>query len=374
MRVTMLSKALVVGAYQKKLQQLALCSDLELTAIVPPSWRDGSREQTIERLPAANYRLLVTPIAFNGKYHLHYYPQLPRLLAHLRPDVLHIDEEPYNLATFLALRAGRRAGARTLFFSWQNLHRDYPLPFRLMEHYAYRHADAAIAGTSSAADVLRDKGYAGELAVIPQFGVDPDVFSPHPSAEPRPFTIGYAGRLVEEKGLRVLLEALGQLRGSWRLAVRGSGPLRDAIEAWFASRAMTERLDLADHVPSTQMPAFLNALDLLVLPSLTRPNWKEQFGRVLVEAMACGVAVVGSDSGEIPAVIAEAGLAFPEGQAEALAALLAELRADPARRRAMARAGQARVKAHFTQARVAAQTIALYRRMLGVAPTEACLP
>ncbi len=364
MRVVMLSKALVVGAYQLKLRELAARPGVELTAVVPPSWRDGRHTQPLERVPASGYRLVVTPIAWNGRFHLHYYPYLPRLLRHLRPDVLHIDEEPYNLATFLALRAGRRVGARTLFFSWQNLRRDYPPPFRWLERYAYSHADAAIAGTEAAAAVLRDKGYAGELAVIPQFGVDPEEFAPHPPEGSHPFTIGYAGRLVEDKGLRVLLDALGMLQGSWRLAVRGSGPLHNEIVDWFAERSLSDRLDLAEHVPSSEMPAFMNSLDLLVLPSLTRPNWKEQFGRVLVEAMACGVAVVGSDSGEIPEVIGEGGRIFREGQPEALAALIAELRVDAPRRRSLGRAGRERVLARYTQARIAAQTVALYERML----------
>ena len=71
-------------------------------------------------------------------------------------------------------------------------------------------------------------------------------------------------------------------------------------------------------MPSTEVPAVLRALDVLVLPSLTTPSWKEQFGRVLQEAMACAIPVVGSDSGEIPHVIGDAGLVTPEGDAAAL--------------------------------------------------------
>ena len=76
------------------------------------------------------------------------------------------------------------------------------------------------------------------------------------------------------------------------------------------------------------MPAAAERLDCLALPSLTRPNWKEQFGRVLVEAMACQVPVVGSDSGEIPNLVGDAGLIVPEGDAAALAAALRRLRDD----------------------------------------------
>jgi len=364
-RVAILSKALVVGAYQTKLQEIAARGDLDLVAIVPPAWRDGARLQRLELLPSPLFLLLTTPFASNGRFHWHWYPRLPRLLADLRPDLLHIDEEPYNLATYLALRAARRVGARTLFFSWQNIRRDYPLPFRLMERYCYTHADAAIAGTPAAAEVLRAKGYVGTLAVIPQFGVDPAAFCPRPHPPTPGWTVGYAGRLVEEKGLHVLLAALERLGGDWRLAIAGSGPLREEILEWSARRGYVARLDLRQHVPSREMPAFLAALDALVLPSLTRPNWKEQFGRVLVEAMACGVPVVGSDSGEIPAVVGDAGLIFREGDADALAALLDRLRRSSDLQRDLAAAGRQRVLAHYTQARIAEQTVDLYRRVLG---------
>jgi glycosyltransferase involved in cell wall biosynthesis len=112
------------------------------------------------------------------------------------------------------------------------------------------------------------------------------------------------------------------------------------------------------------MPAHLRRLHALVLPSLTRPNWKEQFGRVLIEAMACGVPVVGSDSGEIPNVIGEAGLVFPEGDAEALRAALARLRDDRDLWGHLAVAGRARVLAEFTHAQVAQKTYRVYREML----------
>jgi len=101
----------------------------------------------------------------------------------------------------------------------------------------------------------------------------------------------------------------------------------------------------------------------LVLPSVSRLNWVEQFGRVLIEAMACGVPVAGSNCGEIPHVIGDAGLVFPEGEAGALADALAALASDPARRAALAERGRARVLAQFTQAQVAATTARVYREM-----------
>jgi glycosyltransferase involved in cell wall biosynthesis len=87
----------------------------------------------------------------------------------------------------------------------------------------------------------------------------------------------------------------------------------------------------------------MSCCDALVLPSLTTPRWKEQFGRVLPEAMACGVPVIGSTSGNIPAMIGDAGIVVPEGDAGAVAAALRSLEESPERHARLAAAGRRRV-------------------------------
>jgi glycosyltransferase involved in cell wall biosynthesis len=292
---------------------------------------------------------------------------LPRLLAQLEPDLCHIDEEPYNLATYLALRAARRVGPSTVCFAWQNLNRRYPPPFRWIEQYVYARVDGAIAGNHAAGQVSRDKGYRGPLAVIPQFGVDPDLFLPPASTRPadRPFTIGYAGRLVEEKGLLVLVEALSRLPGAWHMRFFGDGPLGPELKARLAAMGLADQVSWVPRIPSQEMPGVLATLDVVVLPSLTRPNWMEQFGRILIEAMSCGTPVVGSDSGEIPHVIGDGGLVVPENDPQALAEALARLRDDPALRHTLGLRGRARVLAHYTQAQIARDTCAFYRQIAG---------
>jgi glycosyltransferase involved in cell wall biosynthesis len=366
MRILMVSKACVVGIYQRKLEEMARLPDVELSLIVPPGWRDSSGELRLERAYVEGYRMWVDPIRFNGNFHLYYFPTLARRLRDVRPDIVHIDEEPYNLATWHALWLARRAGARTLFFSWQNIRRDYPLPFSIGERWALNAVDYAIVGTDSAAEVWRAKGYRGPLAVIPQFGVDPTMFQPaQKRAAGRGFVIGYAGRLVPEKGVDLLIRALAQLPGMWRLEVIGQGPEREPLERLARSLNLWERVSFTDQVPSTRMAAFYRELDVLVVPSRTKPNWKEQFGRVIVEAMACGVPVVGSNSGAIPGVIGDGGLIFPEDDAAALLDCLRTLMQDETLRCRLAEKGRARVLENYTHAQIAARTVAVYRAMLG---------
>ena len=282
------------------------------------------------------------------------------------PDLVHVDEEPYNLATFLAIRAARQMGARSLFFTWQNLPRQYPPPFSWIEREVYRQAPRAIAGNAEAAEVLRHKGYRGGIDVIPQFGVDPELFSPERRGDRpagKPFTVGYLGRLVEEKGLPLLLEAVAALPGEWRLELYGHGPRQSELIARSRELGIAGRVLIRAPVPSRQVPELLRSFDTLVLPSRTLPRWKEQFGRVLVEAMACGVPVVGSTSGEIPNVIGEAGLHFVEGDAAALRARLAELQGSERRRAELGARGRVRVLERFTHEKIGRQTVQVYRAM-----------
>lgn len=363
MRVSMLSKACIVGIYQRKLEAIAR-QGVELTALVPPSWQDERGEQALERSYTEGYRLRTIPIRFNGSYHLHHYPTLGAQLRAARPDIVHIDEEPYNLATWQALYQARRLNAKSLFFSWQNIERSYPPPFNWGEAWVFRQVDYALAGTEDAADVIRAKGYEGPMAVIPQFGTDGGLFQPASSRRQRPFTIGFVGRIVPQKGVEILLRAVPRLQGDWRLRLVGSGSARDKMETLVQSLGIRDKVQFLGQLPSPALPAEYHQMDALVLPSLTASNWKEQFGRVLVEAMASGVPVIGSDSGAIPTVIGTAGLIVPEGDVGRLAQAMQAMMDQPQLRQTLRRRGQARFHAHFTHERIAKATVEVYRAML----------
>ncbi|MEX1158888.1 MAG: glycosyltransferase, partial [Thermomicrobiales bacterium] len=367
MRVLMVSKALVTGVYQKKLEELAALPDLELLAIVPPFWSE-SRVGAIplKRMFTNGYDLAVEEMRFNGRHHLHYYPGLAKQMRRFKPDLVHIDEEPYNLVCAQATRLARRAKARTIFFTWQNLDRRYPPPFSLFERYSYSRASAALAGNEDARRVLRRKGFEQPIEVIPQFGVDPEIFSPRqrPPASSA-FTIGYYGRLVPEKGIDTLIEAVAHLPSTARTVIVGSGESLASLRELAQRLGVVERVEFRGPIPAETIPDFLAELDVVVVPSRTRPNWKEQFGRVIIEAMACQTPVIGSDSGEIQRVIGNPDLVFPEGDSRALAARIQSLIDDPERTRQLGLAGRQRVLGHYTQAQVAAATYRVYQSVLG---------
>ena len=270
MRITLLSKALVAGAYQRKCELIAANPDVELTVCVPPAWRTGEHMARLERMHTQGYALVELPIHFNGNFHLHYYPQLAQQLQLVRPDIVHIDEEPYNLATFQALRVAQSLHARPLFFSWQNLLRHYPPPFSWLERYVMAHSRCAIAGSQEAAQVLRQKGFESEIDVIPQFGVDPDVFSPQATSPRQPgerFTIGYVGRLVKEKGVDLILRALAGLPEMAQLMIVGSGEELLNLRNLAVQLNVASRVEFVPAVSSNRIASIYAQLNVLVLPS-----------------------------------------------------------------------------------------------------------
>ena len=363
MRVALVSKALVTGIYQSLVSEIGQ-NGVDLTVFCPPYWQDSRGRHELSVEPSPHFRLQEIPLRFNGHFHLHYYPGLYKRLRALKPDLLHFDEEAYNLATWMGLRQAARLGIPSVFFTWQNLVRRYPPPFCWWEQDVYQRAHCAIAGSEEAKQVLRTKGYAGPVTVNPQMGVDTGLFMPldPPTANDR-FTIGYAGGLVPEKGLDILLQACAALRQNWQWFLVGSGNAEKELRRMTAELNLNERVHFLGRRSGKEMPAFYQSLDVFVLPSRTQRNWKEQFGRVLIEAMSCSIPVVVSDSGEGQQVVGETGLVYPEADSQTLARHLQTLQAAPLQRRLRGKAGRTRVLTHFSMPKVASKLIEVYSQI-----------
>ncbi len=366
-KVLMISKALIVGAYHKKLEELSALG-IQLELVIPDKW--GNRYPEIVSSPV--YAIHKLPVIFSGKNHFHFYLHLDKLIDKIQPDVIHIDEESFSFVTFQVLRIANRKNIPSVFFNWQNIYKQFPFPFSFFEQYALSHASSGIAGTEEVKDVLFRKGCRLPLYVIPQFGVDTDVFFKQQQSELKKkiigncngFVIGYCGRFVEEKGISDILTACSKLPSIVHIVLIGEGLFRSELVRQSALMGIEDRLHIVDSVLSTEMPRYLNILDCLVLPSHTRPNWKEQFGRVLIEAMACEVPVIGSNSGEIPNVIGHAGLIFPEGNTQALRDCLQKLFEDKMIRMNLGRAGRIRAEKYFTQRKIAEDIVEVYKSVI----------
>jgi glycosyltransferase involved in cell wall biosynthesis len=322
--------------------------------VTPGVWRSEYTTSIFARevLPDLQGQVAGLRVALPGRIQRHLYlARVARLIAKVGPQAAFVEEEPTSVAGFQWGSALRRAQVPFGLQADENLDRPLPLVARAFRRWALAHAAFVAARSPSAAALLRRIRADVRAPVIPHHVPE---WAPVRRLPREGFVVGYAGRLVPQKGLDVLIDAIAPIDGAV-LRLVGNGPIRAELEARAAARSVT--LEIDSTVKHEDMAGAYTTFDVLVLPSRTTPRWAEQFGRVLVEAMSCGVPVVGSDSGEIPWVIGctGGGLVVPEGDVAALREALVRLRDSPGLRGELAARGQEQARAQFSVAAIAAR-------------------
>ena len=374
MRVLYSSHTYLVGENQKKLGSMVAQSDIELAVVVPHLWKEpvlGTIYPYIDK--DASYKIFPTRILLPGNEMRFIYLSLDLYMQNFQPDVIVVENGVGALSytQFLLYKRKFAPQAKIVFFTWWNLPYRTRQPFRTIERFNIAGTDGAIVGNSEAKVIVRGQGYTGPLTILPQLGVDIDLFSGGDGKDIKErlglhqFVIGYAGRLVPEKGLRVLMNALDIFKGQFDLLVVGSGEMEDELRVWGSTLPTGKNLHLHKSVPHAQIPEFMQAMDVFVLPSLTTSHWKEQFGHVLIEAMACEVAVIGSNSAEIPNVIGSSGIVVPEGDSNRLCDALQQLSENKPERLDLANKGRLRAVEKYTNEKIASHTIDFIEQLLG---------
>jgi len=298
--------------------------------------------------------------------------RLARRLRALRPDIVHTHLFHADLH---GIPAARLAGVRRVISSRHNddaFRRRFP--YRQINRFLWRLTDAGI-GISAAITrfaIEIEGAYPAQMTTIP-YGLAPAAVADRTAARaalcgelglpPDALLAGLVCRLIEQKGVPYALRAFALVAERFpaaHLIIAGEGPLRPALEAQARDLGLAERVRFLGW--RTDTAAIFAALDVFLMPSL----W-EGFGLVLLEAMAQGVAVIGSAVSAIPEVVVdgETGLLFPPGDVDCLAAALGDLLADPERRARLGAAGRTRLEAHFSAERMVAATMAVYERVMG---------
>ena len=376
MKLLVLSHACVSPINQQFFAEIENQTGWEITIIIPTKWKnDYGKVIKSERWDKFKGKIINIPVFFSGSIPLHmYWAWFIPLLKQLNPDAIYVQHEPYALATMQIYMANALSVRKPItFLSWQNIFKRYPFLFRQIEKFVYQQSFIAFPGSSSVEEVLRQKGFDGDCQFLP-YAADPSIYFPRTDARDLrvqwqvredEVVIGYLGRIIEEKGFKTLLNALALIVDlPWRLVIVGTGDYEDQVEQQSAQLGIKDRVLKLGFVPHNEAPRYLSAFDMLVLPSETQANWKEQFGRVIIEAMACGTPVVGSDSGEIPYLIKETGggVIFPEKNCKELADRLRQLIVNKTSRQELAEQGRKFVSTNYTNAVITKRFIDVFSR------------
>lgn len=374
-RLLTIGHSYVVGANRKLPHHLALegAPEWSVTAVAPARYRGDLRELSAEPLEGEACALETVPIHLDRVTHLMWYgAKLTRILSE-GWDVIHCWEEPYILAGAQVARSAPRDAA-LVPATFQNLHKSYPWPLSAFERATMRRANGWIAFGQTVHDALASSDlYSARPSRIIAPGVDVERFRPDSririavretlgwSADD--LVVGFLGRFVPQKGLAILMEALRQSRAPWRALFVGGGPLEAELRQFAA--AYPSRVHVETSVAHEDVPRWLNAMSILCAPSQTTARWREQFGRMLIEAMACGVPVIASNSGEMPAVIGDTGVVVGEHDVAGWVTTIDRLLASAAVRADSAAKGRARAESTFAWPVVARAHLSFFDALVG---------
>jgi glycosyltransferase involved in cell wall biosynthesis len=326
----------------------------------------------LEADPNEICQLEAVPVHLSQRIHVMTYGKRLKQILQQGWDLVHCWEEPYILA------GGQIAwwmppGTPFVYRTAQSHSKQYPPLFNCIEQYAMSHAAGWICCGHTVAEALKPRpGYSLPMRLIP-LGVDVNHFYPAPDVglqirrsleweEQGAPVIGYLGRLVPDKGLDLLMQVLDRLHTPWRALFVGTGPMEATLRTW--ANRHPDRVRICTTVKHDEVPQYLNAMDILCAPSQTMPHWREQFGRMLVEAFACGVPVVGSDSGEIPYVIQNAGVVVGEKDEQGWVEALSDLLDSPSRREELAAKGLQRAHSVYAWPVIAKQHLEFFTELL----------
>lgn len=372
-KALLISHAYVTYFNQRKIDALSKYNDLKIFLIVPEFWKDSLRNIKLERNYSKDFTIVPAKVFFNGKIGGYFYlNRLFKILKDEKPDIIHIEEEPWSLVVFQVILYKKllKLKSKIIVFTWENIIRKYRMIARIIEKFVLSNIDFVIAGSNDAKSVLIAKGVKeNKIEVFPQIGVD---ISDNIGTAPKDcFTIGFIGRLVEEKGIRTLLDAFLRLQAcseqsetktKLKLLIIGEGTLKDEITNFAKKNSLEDKIITTGVIPHDEVKNYFQYIDVLVLPSITKKEWKEQFGHVIIEAFAYNVSVIGSSSGSIPEVIGEAGLIFNEGDDKDLSIKLQFLINDVELRKKLVLLGKKRVLENFTNEKIVEGTYKLYKK------------
>lgn len=372
LRVLFISHAYVVGVNQGKLKAIADTGQVEVALMAPSNWKAEEWDRTIElETPFDEIKTYAAPVWFTGKVGAHIYNpwKIRQVIKDFQPDVIQLEEEIFSLCALEVAFWAKRHSIPMVVFGWENQLRSLGSFRRWVRDFVMSATDLYLAGNQDGAEVMQQWNYAGQIEVMPQMGVDTSLFSPSIKQAQNKFNIGFLGRLAPEKGLDILFTAVSQLKQQdldFKVTLCGSGESEADLRQQAKKQSICEEIIWRGAVRHEVAPIELGKFDVLVLPSRSIATWKEQFGHVIIEAMAMGIPVIGSSCGEIPHVIACDDLVFPEGNPVALAEILKRMICDRNWCQEMGNYGIDRVAKFYSHERIAQRLLTHWQQLVPV--------
>ena len=300
-----------------------------------------------------------------------YFPSILSAFTRFRPHIIQVFEEYSGIMAFQTILWSKlfHRHSKIMVYSAENILHNVNPVFLPAATYVKKHSDLAFVCSHSVKTTLEREGFVNRISVFP-LGVNTETFRPLSMERLRKelclhdkFVLGYTGRLLEMKGIFLLLDIMRQLPENMHLLMLGDGPDENRLRQEIARHGLEKRIHLMGNVPYDHLPRYINCFDLGIVPSLTTPRWKEQFGRVLIELMSCEVPVIGSNSGSIPEVLGDTGYIFQEDDPSQLLFHIRQAERLPEERLTIGKKGRERVLSQYSENIMGKQFLTMYRKV-----------
>ncbi len=325
--------------------------------LVPESWREQEIITRCSNEKTNNLKIYESPFIFGYRHQRIIYLRIKKVIGEVKPEIIFINSEPENFNTFHLVLTVKKHFPRIKLAcaTWRNIdYRSNPFPYkfgwinRLLESYTKKRIDICFAYSHTAEVLMKELASWNVVYLPPAINIEDFQFSPkQPSPKNDTFLVGYLGRLSYEKGVDILIRAMAQTDKVIHGYIVGDGPEKNKLKILAKELGITNRIKWNDAVSYKDVPSVLRNFDVLVLPSRSTKIWEEQFGRILIEAMAVGVPVIGSRSGEIPNVIGDCGLLFEEENEYELINALNKIKDDDETRKVFIERGRIKVEKEY---------------------------
>lgn len=256
------------------------------------------------------------------------------ILIDKKPDIIYLIGYETKNVVFISIfyKLFFQSKVKLILFTMRGI--DMPLKgleYRLRWNIVKNHFDLVNVHYPHGRELIKKQGgYKGVVNLQTQIGVDKDVFFPSTEyrknirkkykIEEHEFVFGAAIRIEAAKGVFEIIEACENLPMNFKFLLLGGGKDFKTVQTLIKKRKLTNKIILTEKVPyGTPVAMHLNAMDCFVHAPLTTKQWVDTFPLAVIQAMACALPVIGSDSGAVPYQIGYKEMIIPEGNAIELA-------------------------------------------------------
>lgn len=283
--------------------------------------------------------------------------------------------------SYQAAEIKKRFGKKLICLQWENIPFVYEEneQMKTLKKVVRDAADHFVAVTERARDALIIEGVPSKRITVIPMGIDIERFKPDRrcgcglrerlNIDKDAIVVLFTGRLVWEKGIydfiySAKLVLLNSPNLPLKFVVVGKGHERDRLLQQIGELGIEDYFILIEDYPYHEIHKLYNMADIFCLPSISLRQWKEQFGMVLIEAMACGIPVISTASGSIPEVIGDAGILVQANDPKALSEAVISLIQDNAKRHGFGQKGRERAVREFNSKEIAKRFGDLFDRVL----------